>query len=94
MLPLSLRALSCAPVGPTAIGRFRALPAIVPRESTAAPSAFVLGVPAIPDPRAAWAWIDVGVGLIGARVGGMKLTKYSHACIRLEKDGTVLVLDP
>ena len=58
------------------------------------PSAFVLGVPAIPDPRAAWAWIDVGVGLIGARVGGMKLTKYSHACIRLEKDGTVLVLDP
>ncbi|OIJ36475.1 MBL fold metallo-hydrolase [Rothia kristinae] len=24
----------------------------------------------------------------------MKLTKYSHACIRLEKDGTVLVLDP
>lgn len=24
----------------------------------------------------------------------MKLTKYTHACIRLEKDGRVLVLDP
>lgn len=24
----------------------------------------------------------------------MKLTKYTHACIRLEKDGQVLVLDP
>ncbi|GAC1488755.1 MAG: MBL fold metallo-hydrolase [Pseudarthrobacter sp.] len=24
----------------------------------------------------------------------MKLTKYTHACIRLEKDGKVLVLDP
>lgn len=24
----------------------------------------------------------------------MKLTKYSHACVRLEKDGKVLVLDP
>jgi L-ascorbate metabolism protein UlaG (beta-lactamase superfamily) len=24
----------------------------------------------------------------------MKLTKYTHACVRLEKDGNVLVLDP
>lgn len=24
----------------------------------------------------------------------MKLTKYSHACVRLEKDGKVLVIDP
>lgn len=24
----------------------------------------------------------------------MKLTKYTHSCVRLEKDGTVLVLDP
>ena len=24
----------------------------------------------------------------------MKLTKYTHACVRLEKDGRVLVLDP
>ncbi|HET6269155.1 MAG TPA: MBL fold metallo-hydrolase, partial [Arthrobacter sp.] len=24
----------------------------------------------------------------------MKLTKYAHACVRLEKDGKVLVFDP
>ena len=24
----------------------------------------------------------------------MKLTKYGHACVRLEKDGNVLVVDP
>jgi L-ascorbate metabolism protein UlaG (beta-lactamase superfamily) len=24
----------------------------------------------------------------------MKLTKFTHACVRLEKDGRVLVLDP
>ncbi|MDQ5862445.1 MAG: MBL fold metallo-hydrolase, partial [Actinomycetota bacterium] len=24
----------------------------------------------------------------------MKLTKYTHACVRLEQDGRVLVLDP
>lgn len=24
----------------------------------------------------------------------MKLTKYTHACVRLEKDGNVLVIDP
>ena len=24
----------------------------------------------------------------------MKLTKYTHACVRLEKDGKVLVIDP
>ena len=24
----------------------------------------------------------------------MKLTKYTHACVRLEKNGRVLVLDP
>ncbi|HET8878811.1 MAG TPA: MBL fold metallo-hydrolase, partial [Arthrobacter sp.] len=24
----------------------------------------------------------------------MKLTKFTHACVRLEKDGGVLVLDP
>src|SRR5919199_1464673 len=28
------------------------------------------------------------------RMGRMKLTKKSHACIRLEKDGQTLVIDP
>lgn len=27
-------------------------------------------------------------------MGGMKLTKHSHACVRLEKDGRTLVIDP
>lgn len=27
-------------------------------------------------------------------MGGMKLTKKSHACVRLEKDGRTLVIDP
>lgn len=27
-------------------------------------------------------------------VKGMKLTKFGHACVRLEKDGKVLVIDP
>jgi L-ascorbate metabolism protein UlaG (beta-lactamase superfamily) len=28
------------------------------------------------------------------KVGGMRITKFGHACVRLEYDGTVVVIDP
>ena len=34
-------------------------------------------------------WLPVGVAC-----RGMKITKYTHACVRLERDGRVLVIDP
>lgn len=33
-------------------------------------------------------------GLSGPSVGGMRITKFGHACVRVEHEGQVIVLDP
>src|SRR3954471_5602711 len=38
--------------------------------------------------------MPVGVAGLPIRVGAMRITKFGHACIRIEHDGTTLVLDP